>query len=335
MQKDVHRPVLLEEAIRFLACRPGGLWVDGTLGAGGHAGAILRATAPDGRLLGCDRDPDVLESARLALRPFGERAIVRHADYRRIPGILDDLGLGPLDGFLLDLGVSSLQLDDPARGFSFRAEGPLDMRMDRTQATTAADLVNRLTVRELASILARYGEEPRARRIAEAIGRARERRPIATTTELATVVAEAAPARRAARIHPATRVFQALRIAVNDEIDGLDRLLHEAALRLRPGGRIVAISFHSLEDRVVKRALRDLSHRCICPRGLPVCACGRPDVMTLVTGRAVRPGPGEIRDNPRSRSARLRAAERLAGETPTGGKRAAEPEAPPSGGGRA
>src|SRR6266704_3519919 len=301
MEAPGHQPVLLEETLRALACRPGGLWVDGTVGAGGHAEAILRATAPGGRLLGIDRDAAALESA-----------------HRLLPAILDEMGSGPVDGILLDLGISSLQLDDPERGFSFRKDGPLDMRFDRSQETTAADLVNRLTVRELGSILARFGEEPRARRIAETIVAERDRSPITTTRRLAEIVlAAVGPGRRAgpprgrpARIHPATRAFQALRLAVNGEIDGLDRVLEEAAERLRPGGRIAVISFHSLEDRVVKHTLRRLAHRCVCPRDLPVCACGRPDLVRLVTPRPVRPSPGEVRVNPRSRSARLRAAER-------------------------
>ncbi len=317
MQTEAHRPVLLEETLRALACRPGGLWVDGTVGGGGHAEAIVRATGPDGLLLGCDRDARAIEIASRRLRPFGERVILRQADHRTIPAILDELGLGPPDGFLLDLGVSSLQLEDPARGFSYRLEGPLDMRMDRTQVTTASELVNHLTVRELASILRRYGEESNARRIAEAIGRARRRGPIATTTELASLIAEAGGGRRGSRIHPATRVFQALRIAVNQEIDGLDLLLEDAALRLRPGGRLAAISFHSLEDRVVKKTFAALTRRCICPRDLPICACGRPGVVRLVTRGAVRPGPAEIQNNPRSRSARLRAAERLPAGLPS------------------
>ncbi len=330
MEAPGHQPVLLEETLRALACHPGGLWVDGTVGAGGHAEAILRATAPAGRLLGIDRDAAAVESARRRLRAFGDRTILRHADHRRLPAILDEMGSGPVDGILLDLGISSLQLDDPERGFSFRKDGPLDMRLDRSQETTAADLVNRLTARELGSILARFGEEPRARRIAEAIVAERDRSPITTTRRLAEIVlAVVGPDRRArplrgrpARIHPATRAFQALRIAVNGEIDGLDRLLEEAAERLRPGGRIAVISFHSLEDRVVKHTLRGLARRCVCPRDLPVCACGRPDLVRLVTPRPVRPSPREVRVNPRGRSARLRAAERLPSGPGPGGANA-------------
>ncbi len=298
----------------MLACRPGGLWVDGTLGAGGHAEAILRATAPGGLLLGLDRDADALERARARLAPFGERAILQRADFRSLPGILDALGGERPAGILLDLGLSSLQLDDPARGFSFMADGPLDMRMDRTQPRTAADLVNGLPREALAELFARYGEERQARRLAAAIARARARGPIPTTRRLAEIIEEATPVRGPRRIHPATRVFQALRIAVNDELSGLDRLLDDVATRLQPRGRIAVIAFHSLEDRIVKNAFRALAARCACPPRLPVCGCGRPDVVRLVTRKPVRPGPQEVRFNPRSRSARLRVAERL--ETP-------------------
>ncbi|HEV8703246.1 MAG TPA: 16S rRNA (cytosine(1402)-N(4))-methyltransferase RsmH [Candidatus Polarisedimenticolia bacterium] len=311
MDGTTHRPVLLRETLEALRCRPGGFWVDGTVGAGGHAEAILRATAPDGRLLGCDRDPDALAATSKRLAPCGERVLLRHADYRRLPALLDELGLDAVSGILLDLGVSSLQLDDPERGFSFREDGPLDMRMDRTQPATAADLVNSAPADRLASILETFGEEPQARRIARAIARARARAPITTTRALADIVSDAIPARRGGRIHPATRAFQALRIAVNAELDGLDRLLEDAARRLLPGGRIVVIAFHSLEDRIVKGSLRGLTRRCLCPRDLPVCACGRPGILKPVTPRAVRPATAEIEDNPRSRSARLRAFERL------------------------
>jgi 16S rRNA (cytosine1402-N4)-methyltransferase len=311
MDDAIHRPVLLPEAIEALACRPGGLWIDGTIGAGGHAEAILRASAPDGRLIGCDRDAEILEHARRRLAPFGERAVLRHADHRELPDLLDELDCGPANGILLDLGVSSLQFDDATRGFSFQQEGPLDMRMDRTRPTTAADLVNRLPKQELRSLLSRYGEERAAGRIAGAIVRSRENGPIRTTTQLARIVSIAAGPARSRRIHPATLTFQALRIAVNDELEGLDRRLEALADRLTSGGRIAVIAFHSLEDRVVKQTFRSLSHRCLCPRSMPLCACGRPDLMRIVTGRAVRPSADEIDANPRSRSARLRAAERL------------------------
>jgi 16S rRNA (cytosine1402-N4)-methyltransferase len=310
MEGRTHEPVLLEEVLDALACRPGGFWADGTVGAGGHAEAILRATAPDGRLLACDRDQAAIETTRHRLRPFGDRAVVRHADYRDLPRLLDEIGAPPVSGILLDLGVSSLQLDDPARGFSFRMDGPLDMRMDRGQTTTAADLVNTLPARDLAAILKGLGEEKGASRIAHAIVRARESTPIRTTLQLAGLIAGVSTA--ASRIHPATRTFQALRIATNRELEGLDRLLKEAIARLAPGGRLAVVSFHSLEDRIVKRTFRSLTRHCVCPRDLPVCVCGRPGLVRSITTRAVRPGADEIRRNPRSRSARLRAVERLA-----------------------
>jgi 16S rRNA (cytosine1402-N4)-methyltransferase len=313
MEKGSHRPVLLRETVAALGCRPGGSWVDGTLGAGGHAEEILRATSPDGHLLGLDRDAEALDLARRRLEPFAARIELRHADYRSLPEILAAAGVPAIDGILLDLGVSSLQLDDPARGFSFQEDGPLDMRMDRTQRTTAADLVNGLPPREIAALLQRFGEEPAARRVARAIAAEREREPIRTTGRLAGILQRTVGARGPGRIHPATRTFQALRIAVNDELEGLDSLLEEAVGCLKPGGRIAVIAFHSLEDRIVKRTLRGLAHRCICPRDLPRCACGRPDLVRLVTRKAVRPGDDEVRDNPRSRSARLRVAERLPG----------------------
>ena len=311
MDGTAHEPVLLREALEALAVSPGGFWIDGTVGAGGHAEAILRATAPDGRLLACDRDAQAVESARKRLAPFGDRVLLRHADYRRLPALLDEIGTGKVSGFLLDLGISSSQIDDPGRGFSFRKDGPLDMRIDRSQTTTAADLVNTLPEDRLAAILKEYGEDRAAKRVARAVTRARARAPILTTGRLAEIVAAAVPSHGPSRIHPATRAFQALRIAVNRELEGLDRLLEEAAARLEPGGRIAVISFHSLEDRVVKRTFRGLTRRCVCPRDLPVCACGRPGIVRLVTPRAVRPSAEEERSNPRSRSARLRAAERL------------------------
>jgi len=312
MDKGTHLPVLLRETVAALGCHPGGVWVDGTVGAGGHAEAILRATSPDGRLLACDRDPHAIAAARRRLAPFGARLEIRQADFRSLPAWLDAAGLAPIDGALLDLGVSSMQLDDPERGFSFQHEGPLDMRMNPSAGRTAADLVNALGEQELAAILVRHGEEPAARRIARAIVRARERQPLLTTRALAAIVEEAAPSSRGRRIHPATRTFQALRIAVNDELEGLDRVLEQLVHRLRPGGRLAAIAFHSLEDRIVKQAFRDLGRRCVCPRDMPACGCGRPDLVRAIARRAIRPGPSELRDNPRSRSARLRVVERLA-----------------------
>ena len=332
-QRGTHQPVLLRETLAALQCRPGDLIVDGTVGAGGHAEALLRAAEPGGRLVGIDRDVAALALAHERLAPFGDRVHLEQADHRTLPQILDRLGLVPVDRILLDLGVSSMQLDDPERGFSLRHDGPLDMRMDRDRTgATAADLVNSLPERELRDLFDRFGEEPHAARIARAIAAERERAPFERTLRLADVVAAAvpAPARRAAaqrraarrpgkgdgaaaavRVHPATRTFQALRIAVNGEIEGLPALVEASVERLRPGGRMAVIAFHSLEDRAVKETFRSLAHRCVCPRGLPQCGCGRPDIVRLVGTGATQAGEDERTANPRSRSARLRAVERL------------------------
>jgi len=292
MESDAgHVPVLLEETLELLAVRPGGLWVDGTLGLGGHAEAVLRATAPDGRLVGLDRDEEALERARTRLVPFGARVRLAHADYREIPARLGD---ERASGILLDLGVSSLQLDDAERGFSFQREGPLDMRMDRSERGTAAELVNRMREGELADLIHEYGEEPFSRRIARAIERARQTEAIETTTRLAEIVRRAAPKSRRPGFHPATRTFQALRIRVNRELDGLGEAIERAAACLRSGGRLVVIAFHSLEDRAVKQAFRSLAGR----------------DFSLLTKKPLRPGDVELRRNPRARSARLRALRR-------------------------
>ena len=292
MESDAgHVPVLLEETLELLAVRSGGLWVDGTLGLGGHAEAVLRATAPDGRLVGFDRDPEALERARARLLPFGARVRLEHADYREIP---ERLGDERASGILLDLGVSSLQLDDAERGFSFQREGPLDMRMDRSRRGTASELVNRMRESELADLIHELGEEPFSRRIARAIVRAREQAPIETTTRLAEIVRRAAPRSRRPGFHPATRTFQALRIRVNRELEGLGEAIERAASCLRSGGRIVVIAFHSLEDRAAKHAFRALAGR----------------GFSLLTRKPLRPGEAELRKNPRARSARLRALAR-------------------------
>ena len=292
MESDAgHVPVLLDETLELLAVRSGGLWVDGTLGLGGHAEAVLRATAPDGRLVGFDRDAEALERARARLLPFGARVRLEHADYREIP---ERLGEERASGILLDLGVSSLQLDDAERGFSFQREGPLDMRMDRSRRGTASELVNRMRESELADLIHELGEEPFSRRIARAIVRAREQAPIETTTRLAEIVRRAAPRSRRPGFHPATRTFQALRIRVNRELDGLGEAIERAAACLRSGGRIVVIAFHSLEDRAAKHAFRALAGR----------------GFSLLTRKPLRPGEAELRRNPRARSARLRALAR-------------------------
>ena len=286
-----HVPVLLAETLELLGVRPGGLWVDGTVGLGGHAEAVLRATAPAGRLRGFDRDSEALERARVRLLPFGDRVRLEHADYREIK---ERLAGEAADGILLDLGVVELQRRDAERGFSFQREGPLDMRMDRSERGSASELVNRMRESDLADLIHEFGEEPYSRRIARAIVRAREKAPIATTTELAEIVRRAAPKSRRPGFHPATRTFQALRIRTNRELDGLEPALERMAECLRPAGRMAVIAFHSLEDRAAKQAFRALESRGF--RGL--------------TRKPVRPGEPETRDNPRARSARLRALRR-------------------------
>jgi 16S rRNA (cytosine1402-N4)-methyltransferase len=296
-----HRPVLLEEALALLEVKAGGFYVDGTVGLGGHAIEILRRSAPSGRLLGVDRDAEALAEAGPRLSEFGQRVRLVHATYQELPALLAST---PPDGVLLDLGVSSRQLDDPQRGFSFRREGPLDMRMDRASGETAASVVNRMPEPELADLIYRYGEERASRRIARAIVEARRRAPVRTTSDLAEVVRRAmgSPrrrgpargARRRAPIDPATRTFQALRIHVNRELEGLAETLSALAGVLAAGGRLAVISFHSLEDREVKQTFRALDRQ----------------AFRLLTKKPVRPGEGELAANPRARSARLRAVAR-------------------------
>ena len=281
-----HEPVLLGSALELLAVRPGGRYVDGTLGLAGHASEILRQSAPDGTLLGLDRDGETLEEARLNLAPFGDRARLVHGDFREIPHFLEG---ARADGILLDLGVSSVQIDSPERGFSFRAEGPLDMRMDRTHGETAEEVVNRTREKDLADLIYAFGEERASRKVAGAIVRARRAGRIRTTSELARIVRSAVRADRSG-IDPATRTFQALRIAVNRELEGLSQALESLAGCLAEGGRLVVIAFHSLEDREVKQTFRGLSQR----------------GFRLLTRKPLRPSPEEEAQNPRSRSARLR-----------------------------
>ncbi len=303
-----HVPVLLEAALDALQPAPGGCYIDLTVGAAGHARGILERSSPTGRLLALDADAEAVQYARSALRDFGERAIVRHGSFDALGELAAEAGFAAVAGILADLGLSSRQLDRPERGFSFQTPGPLDMRLDRaTQETTAADLVNGLSEQELATIIYRYGEEHRSRAVARAIVR---ERPLRTTTELAEVVARAV-GRPRGRIHPATRVFMALRIAVNDELGALERMLPQAVTLLAPGGRLAVISFHSLEDRIVKDYFRQEAKGCICPPEAPVCTCGRQPRLRLLTRRPVEPSAEECARNPRSRSAKLRAAEKL------------------------
>jgi 16S rRNA (cytosine1402-N4)-methyltransferase len=310
-----HEPVLLEECLQLLDVRPGIRVLDGTLGLGGHAEAILQRSAPDGSLIGLDVDPAALERARRRLAPFGERATLVQASFRRLGAVLDELGVVTVDGLLLDLGVSSLQLDEPTRGFRFAEataeETPLDMRMDPTLPDAAAELLAGASEQTLRDLLRRYGELPGAARLARAIVAARRERPLRTAADLLALVRDTGVG-RGRKHHPATRVFQALRIAVNDELGALAEGLASGVERLAPGGRLVVIAYHSLEDRLVKTRIRELERGCICPPELPECRCGRRPVLRRLTRKPVRPTPEELRRNPRARSARLRAAERLA-----------------------
>jgi 16S rRNA (cytosine1402-N4)-methyltransferase len=308
---DEHMPVMLEEALDLLQCKPGGIYVDATIGMGGHAQAILERIQPGGQLIGIDRDKDSLEKAQARLKPFARNLRLVHDNYKNLPLILNNLVTRPVDGLLLDLGVSSYQLLSPERGFSFQSDVMLDMRMDRTQQWTAADLVNKLSESELADIIYRYGEERLSRRIAAAIVQERGRAPITRCTQLAEIVSRVFKVRGHRGIHPATRTFQALRIAVNEELEGLEELLSEGFGFLKTGGRMVVIAFHSLEDRIVKRAFRRLAGQCVCDAPPELCTCPRQAVAYLMTPRPMTPGPKELASNPRARSARLRSLERI------------------------
>ncbi|UCE87055.1 MAG: 16S rRNA (cytosine(1402)-N(4))-methyltransferase RsmH [Deltaproteobacteria bacterium] len=309
-----HRPVLLEESIAFLALGPGSVALDGTLGGGGHAARILEENAPDGLLVGLDVDDDALEAAGQRLRPFGDRVRLVRSSFRALREVLSDLGIAQLDAVLLDLGISSHQLDRPERGFRFAAAtadtAPLDMRMDRRSPTTAADLLRTASAEDLSDWFQRYGELGGARRLARAIVEARREAPLRTAGDLLRVI-RASRVGAGRRHHPATLVFQALRIVVNDELAALDEGLDAAVESLRPGGRLVVIAYHSLEDRIVKQRFRDEARGCTCPPRTPVCVCGRRPRLRVVTRRPVRPKAAELQENPRARSARLRAAERL------------------------
>jgi 16S rRNA (cytosine1402-N4)-methyltransferase len=304
-----HHPVLYHEILHALQPRRGGRYVDGTLGAGGHAWGILHHSAPDGILLGLDLDPQALSLARQRLAEFGSRAVLVQDSYTTLTEQLERLNWPAVDGIVLDLGISSMQVDTPERGFSFQVDAPLDMRFSPENPIQAVDLVNDLPEREFADLLFKYGEEKRSRAIARAVVRSR---PIYTTRELAQVVENALgrPA-RGSRLHPATLTFQALRIAVNQELESIEAVLPQAVTALAPGGRLAVISFHSLEDRLVKTFFRRESQDCLCPPRQPVCTCGHQAVITEINRRPIQPGPEEVEQNPRARSARLRVAERL------------------------
>jgi 16S rRNA (cytosine1402-N4)-methyltransferase len=297
-----HIPVLLTEVLSGLTPHSGGRYLDGTLGGGGHAAAVLEASAPDGQLLGIDADPAALTAAGARLASFRQRATLAHGNFRDLGRLAHEHGFEQIDGLLLDLGVSSHQIDTPERGFSFTADAPLDMRLDPTGGTTAADVVNDTPENELADLIFRYGEERGSRRVARFIAEARHKRPIETTTELAELVTRALGGRHG-KIHPATRTFQALRIAVNRELESLESALPQAVELLAPGGRMAIISFHSLEDRIVKLFFRAESG---------YGGSEQPARLQIITKKPIEAGEQEARANPRSRSAKLRVAERVA-----------------------
>lgn len=306
-----HVPVMRDAAVNLLECRPGGRYVDGTAGGGGYAEAILQQSAPDGALVALDWDADAIVRLRDRFQEASDRLHLVRASYADLPKVLERLNMGPVDGIVLDLGVSSFQLEDASRGFSFANDGPLDMRMDRNLPETAADLVNSLGEKELAHLIYELGEERFSRRIARAIVSRRQRIPFAGTVDLATAIAGVVPKTKdRLRIHPATRTFQALRIAVNRELDALRQFLAPALDLLLPGGRLAILSFHSLEDRIVKQTFREWAKRCRCPLNELTCRCEGKPLVRLLTRKALRPDPEEIEANPRSRSAKLRAVEK-------------------------
>ena len=307
MNSDVvlHQPVLVTETLAALNVQPGGRYIDCTVGSGGHAAAILETSAPGGQLLGIEADPDALKVAQVRLQ--GKAAILVNDNFANLKAICQKYGFHPVQGILFDLGLSSLQLNRNSRGFSFQRDAPLDMRFSPDQQLTAADIVNTLPEAELADIIRQYGEERYSRQIARNIVR---KRPLRTTLDLSQLVLETLGSRRG-RIHPATRTFQALRIAVNRELENLEAALPQAVELLEQGGRLVVISYHSLEDRLVKHLMRSQSQRCICPPGTPVCICEHNPTLGLVNKRVITPSATEVAANPRSRSAKLRVAERL------------------------
>jgi 16S rRNA (cytosine1402-N4)-methyltransferase len=306
-----HRSVLLDECIEGLHIRPEGIYLDGTLGGAGHSSQIA-ARLTTGRLIGVDRDPVALRAAGERLAPFGDRVTLVHSNFRELDAILDGLGLDKIDGMLFDLGVSSPQLDDGARGFSYMADAPLDMRMNSEDRLTAHEVVNQWSKEELTRILYDYGEERYAPRIAAAIEARRAQRSIETTLELVDIIKSAMPAQALReKQHPAKRSFQAIRIAVNDELGAVRQMMDTAMGRLNPGGRLCVITFHSLEDRIVKAAMQQAAKGCTCPPDFPVCVCGKKPTVKLVTRKPIVSGEAELAENPRARSAKLRIAEKL------------------------
>ena len=307
-----HIPVLYEEILEYACCREGDVFVDATLGSGGHSLGLLERYGGIGRLIGIDCDQEALERARVALEPFKNKVTFLHGNFRHLTRLLSQEGIAAIGGIVFDFGVSTPQLQDPQRGFGFSNDGALDMRMDRSMPQTALDLVKRLSAQELEDSIRVYGEERFARRIASAVKDAVARNPLLSTTGLADTVSRAIPAKfHPDRLHPATRTFQALRIAVNDELAAIQEGLDQAMELLASGGRLLAISFHSLEDRIVKNRFRDWEKDCTCPVGLPLCVCGGTRRLKIITRRPVYAADAEVNRNPSSRSARLRVGERL------------------------
>ena len=307
MSLSVHVPALLDEVIAGLQAQRGGYFADCTVGLGGHAAAILEKISPSGRLLGIDTDPEAIKVSQDKLSDYGEAVTLVNDDFVNLEAICRRYHFHPVDGILFDLGVSSLQLDTAERGFSFQLDAPLDMRFNPGQGLTASDIVNSFSEQELAKLIERYGEERHSRRIARYIV---QNRPIATTVELAHLVEQASGGKRA-KIHPATRTFMALRIAVNSELQNLELALKQTINLLRPGGRLTVLSYHSLEDRIVKQFMRCAASSCLCPPGTVVCLCGHVPTLKLISRKVIKPTSLEIESNPRSRSAKLRIAERL------------------------
>lgn len=307
-----HKSVLLQECIDALNIRPDGIYLDGTLGGAGHSSQIACRLTEGGRLIGVDRDRTALAAAKERLAPYADRVTLVHSNFAEIDAILDSLGIPAVDGMLFDLGVSSPQLDDASRGFSYMADAPLDMRMDKDDVLTAGEVVNTWPQGELRRILYDYGEERYAPQIAAAICRTREKAPVETTLELVDIIRSAMPAQALReKQHPAKRSFQAIRIAVNDELGAVSRMMQAAVGRLNPGGRLAVITFHSLEDRIVKSEMQQAARGCTCPPEFPVCVCGKKPLVKLVTRKPIVSGPAELEENPRARSAKLRVAEKL------------------------
>ncbi|MCI0602697.1 16S rRNA (cytosine(1402)-N(4))-methyltransferase RsmH [bacterium] len=312
----MHTPVLITESIDFLSCRPGGFYVDCTLGMGGHAERILEVSAPDGRLLALDRDEEAVRFTENRLISYENRLTVVHEDYRMLRGILDRTQSPEPNGILVDLGPSMLQFTSAERGFSFQKEGPLDMRMDRRQTLTAEWILNHFSGEQLLKLIREYGEEPSARAITTRILEERKKSPIQTTAQLTAIIESVKKRRPGDKIHPATKTFQALRIAVNGELEGLDKFVFDAFDSLAPAGRMVAIGFHSLEDRIIKHSFQFLSAACRCPKRILQCICGGKPLSKLLTKKPVTASAKEVEANPASRSAKLRAIEKIAGTAP-------------------